>query len=246
MLADEINRASPKTQSALLEAMQERRVTVLGKTHDLPKPFFVLATQNLIELEGTYPLSEALFTPNASVLDAELRSKFSGGYGGSSDFAAKFDPKQLPADWLAFSGYDSVILTDSDWSEIPPGSRNALLSWVRMGGQLVIYSSGSATAAAMGLPTESGFGQIEIRSIPADLKLDAPEVVKLVTKNPTKPLQVSVRNNFSGYSGHRHFVMPCLSSSSSCSPSSSVLSIYLFSRNPANVISFSSPLLSSR
>ena len=59
LLADEINRASPKTQSALLEAMQERRVTVLGETHDLPSPFFVLATQNPIELEGTYPLPEA-------------------------------------------------------------------------------------------------------------------------------------------------------------------------------------------
>ncbi|MFD0892018.1 AAA family ATPase [Luteolibacter ambystomatis] len=59
VLADEINRASPKTQSALLEAMQERRVTVLGETHTLPKPFFVLATQNPIELEGTYPLPEA-------------------------------------------------------------------------------------------------------------------------------------------------------------------------------------------
>jgi len=59
VLADEINRASPKTQSALLEAMQERRVTVLGQTHPLPQPFFVLATQNPIELEGTYPLPEA-------------------------------------------------------------------------------------------------------------------------------------------------------------------------------------------
>lgn len=59
VLADEINRASPKTQSALLEAMQERRVTVLGETHILPNPFFVLATQNPIELEGTYPLPEA-------------------------------------------------------------------------------------------------------------------------------------------------------------------------------------------
>jgi MoxR-like ATPase len=59
VLADEINRASPKTQSALLEAMQERRVTVLGGTHTLPEPFFVLATQNPIELEGTYPLPEA-------------------------------------------------------------------------------------------------------------------------------------------------------------------------------------------
>lgn len=59
VLADEINRASPKTQSALLEAMQERRVTVLGESHELPRPFFVLATQNPIELEGTYPLPEA-------------------------------------------------------------------------------------------------------------------------------------------------------------------------------------------
>ena len=59
VLADEINRASPKTQSALLEAMQERRVTVMGESHELPDPFFVLATQNPIELEGTYPLPEA-------------------------------------------------------------------------------------------------------------------------------------------------------------------------------------------
>lgn len=59
VLADEINRASPKTQSSLLEAMQERRVTVGGTSHSLPEPFFVLATQNPIELEGTYPLPEA-------------------------------------------------------------------------------------------------------------------------------------------------------------------------------------------
>ena len=59
LLADEINRASPKTQSALLEAMQEGCVTLMGKTRTLPKPFFVLASQNPIELEGTYPLPEA-------------------------------------------------------------------------------------------------------------------------------------------------------------------------------------------
>ena len=59
LLADEINRASPKTQAALLEAMQERRVTTFGETRVLPDPFFVLATQNPIELEGTYPLPEA-------------------------------------------------------------------------------------------------------------------------------------------------------------------------------------------
>ncbi|MCS7298021.1 MAG: MoxR family ATPase [Bacteroidia bacterium] len=59
ILADEINRASPKTQSALLEAMQERSVSIAGETHTLPEPFFVLATQNPIEQEGTYPLPEA-------------------------------------------------------------------------------------------------------------------------------------------------------------------------------------------
>jgi MoxR-like ATPase len=59
VLADEINRATPKTQSALLEAMQEHHVTVGGVTHDLGQPYFVLATQNPLEMEGTYPLPEA-------------------------------------------------------------------------------------------------------------------------------------------------------------------------------------------
>ena len=59
VLADEINRATPRTQSALLEAMQERQVTVDGVTHLLPRPFLVMATQNPIELEGTFPLPEA-------------------------------------------------------------------------------------------------------------------------------------------------------------------------------------------
>ena len=59
LLADEINRTPPKTQAALLEAMQERKVTSSGQTHDLPEPFLVLATQNPLELEGTYPLPEA-------------------------------------------------------------------------------------------------------------------------------------------------------------------------------------------
>ncbi|MEJ2413458.1 MAG: MoxR family ATPase [Anaerolineales bacterium] len=59
VLADEINRATPKTQSALLEAMQERQVTIGGQTHLLPEPFMVLATQNPIEYEGTFPLPEA-------------------------------------------------------------------------------------------------------------------------------------------------------------------------------------------
>lgn len=80
VLADEINRSSPKTQSALLEAMQERSVTVLGETHPLPQPFFVLATQNPIELEGTYPLPEAqldrfLFKVEVPGLDASTMAR---------------------------------------------------------------------------------------------------------------------------------------------------------------------------
>ncbi len=59
LMADEINRASPRTQSALLQAMQEHRVTIAGRPHDLPEPFHVLATQNPLEQEGTYPLPEA-------------------------------------------------------------------------------------------------------------------------------------------------------------------------------------------
>jgi MoxR-like ATPase len=77
LLADEINRASPKTQSALLEAMQERAVTLLGTTRPLPEPFFVLASQNPIELEGTYPLPEAqldrfLFKLMVDTVDADV------------------------------------------------------------------------------------------------------------------------------------------------------------------------------
>ena len=143
-------------------------------------------------------LSEALFTPNASTLDSEIRTKFSGSSrSGSGEFAAKFDPKQVPDDWLAFSGYDSVIMTDTDWSNIPPGGRNAILSWNRLGGQLVIYSSGSSTAAELGLPAaETSFGTIVIQSIPSSLKLNAPEVVKLVTRSPAKPQQVSLGKDF--------------------------------------------------
>jgi len=68
LLADEINRTPPKTQAALLEAMQERRVTVQGRTYELDKPFFVFATQNPIELEGTYPLPEAQLDPKEEIL----------------------------------------------------------------------------------------------------------------------------------------------------------------------------------
>lgn len=71
ILADEINRAPPKTQAALLEAMQEQRVTVLGKTFELPPPFMVLATQNPVEQEGTYPLPEAQLDRFMSLIELD-------------------------------------------------------------------------------------------------------------------------------------------------------------------------------
>jgi len=94
VLADEINRATPKTQSALLEAMQERGVTVAGTTHPLPEPFFVMATQNPIEQEGTYPLPEAQLDrfllhvrvdyPDAAAETAILRlTRAEAGQGGT-------------------------------------------------------------------------------------------------------------------------------------------------------------------
>lgn len=141
-------------------------------------------------------LSESLFTPNASSLDSEMNAKISSsGRGGSSEFAAKFDPRQLPDDWLAFSGYDYVMMTDGDWGNIPPGGRNAILSWVRLGGQLVIFATSSATPESLGVPPETSFGTIIIRSIPSTLKLDAPEVVKLVTRSGL-PQHASLGTNF--------------------------------------------------
>ena len=78
LLADEINRASPRTQSALLQAMQEKRVTIAGINYDLPKPFHVLATQNPIDQEGTYPLPEAQldrFLMNIKISYPDLNSE---------------------------------------------------------------------------------------------------------------------------------------------------------------------------
>ena len=125
-------------------------------------------------------LSEALFTPNASQLDAEI-TKRSGSRYGNTAFAGKFDPKQLPSEWLAFSGYDCVMLTDNDWTGMPAGSRNAILSWVRLGGKLVVHSSTSATLANLGLPESIGFGSVQIQSIPSDLTLVPANTVNLAS-----------------------------------------------------------------
>ena len=142
-------------------------------------------------------MSEALFTPNASQLDAALKKSLSSRYG-SSDFAGKFNPKQLPDNWLAFSGYDSLLMTDTDWSDVPPGARNAILSWVSLGGQLVIYSSSNPTPASLGLPADPGFGCFHIRSVPSDLMLQAAQTISLVTSgNPVPTRAASTRDDYS-------------------------------------------------
>ena len=102
VLADEINRATPKTQSALLEAMQERSVTVGSETHILDKPFFVMATQNPIEQEGTYPLPEAqldrlmfnIFVDYPSQVEEEQILAATTG-GQTPDMATVFTARQI-------------------------------------------------------------------------------------------------------------------------------------------------------
>jgi hypothetical protein len=103
-MADEINRASPRTQSALLQAMQEHHVTVAGQRYDLPRPFHVLATQNPIEQEGTYPLPEAQldrFLLEIDVpypdLEAERRMLFATTGGEEAEPRPVFTPSELMA-----------------------------------------------------------------------------------------------------------------------------------------------------
>ncbi len=142
-------------------------------------------------------LSEALFTPNASSLDSAMGSGSS--YGGRNEFAAKFDPKQLPDNWLAFSGYDSVIMTDTDWSNLPSSGRNALLSWLRLGGQLIIYATGGADAKSLGIPSEASFGSVIFKSIASDLKLDPKPTLDLVNHtNPNGTRSASIKTDFDG------------------------------------------------
>src|SRR5881392_2891443 len=81
VLADEVNRTPPKTQAALLQAMQEHQVTAAGQTHQLPSPFFVLATQNPIEQEGTYPLPEAQLDRSGSASRARRRATATSASG---------------------------------------------------------------------------------------------------------------------------------------------------------------------
>lgn len=144
-------------------------------------------------------LSESLYTPNGSALDTELNSRSSGFHKGSrsNGFSSKFDPKRLPDDWRAFSGFDSIMLTEADWLTTPPGSRNAILSWMRLGGQLVVHSQSPSNQASIGIPEDTSFGTVAMKRIGTDLRLDAKETVSLsIPKSPEKTRLQSVTNDF--------------------------------------------------
>jgi MoxR-like ATPase len=128
VLADEINRAPAKVQSALLEAMQERQVTIGGQTHPLPSPFFVMATQNPIEQEGTYPLPEAQTD--------RFLFKLLVDYPSASDEAAMMQRwgqiTQTPANKAVSSGEELLGLrTEVDRIHVSPVVQNYILTLVR-------------------------------------------------------------------------------------------------------------------
>lgn len=114
LLADEINRASPKTQSAMLETMQEKAVTLLGQTRALPSPFFVIASQNPIELEGTYPLPEAqldrfLFRLLFDQVDVDVLTNIIGGRRRGELPAPSWQLEHAQLESL-FTVMDSILL----------------------------------------------------------------------------------------------------------------------------------------
>jgi MoxR-like ATPase len=160
VLSDEINRATPKTQAALLEAMEERQVTIDGVTHRLPRPFMVLATQNPIEYEGTFPLPEAQL--DRFLLRVDL------GYPGLEDEIDILERQQFrhPVDDLEqVASVEEVIQAQEAVKavHVPPVIKRYLVKltrWTRehrevyLGasprGSLTLYRAGQARAAIMG------------------------------------------------------------------------------------------------
>lgn len=143
-------------------------------------------------------MSESLFTPNASQLDSTSAKSGSprSAYGNHA-FAGKFDPKQLPANWLAFSGYDSVVLSDDDWSSVPAGARNAILSWVGLGGQLIIFTQTDASIASLGLPQSPSMGIISIEPMKSANLIDPAALIKRTeSDHPNRPRTAAIQADF--------------------------------------------------
>ena len=179
LLADEINRASPKTQSALLEAMQEHCVTLLGRTRPLPQPFFVLASQNPIELEGTYPLPEAqldrfLFKlyvkpPKADVLEQIITTR---RHGAPPQGAYRITHEMLDE---TFRTLDRIFLPQAVASYIGrlvaathPGSEETVPEvneYVNFGASpraAIAIAEAARTAALLGGRPSAGFEDVKV------------------------------------------------------------------------------------
>ncbi len=149
-------------------------------------------------------LSEPLFTPNASSLDAAISTVSSSRHGGSTTFAGKFNPREMPEDWRAYSGYDAIAMTDADWGLLTPGARNAILQWNRLGGHVVIYSTNtSADLATLGISTDATgirnatrtSGRFEIVPLGGGMGLDSGSTLALFTSSPS--LNTGIREDFS-------------------------------------------------
>jgi MoxR-like ATPase len=145
VLADEINRAPAKVQSALLEAMQERQVTIGGGSHQLPKPFFVMATQNPVEQEGTYPLPEAqtdrfLFKLLVDYPSAEEEARMMERWGQVT---------KQPELKAVSSGEELLALrTQVDQIHVSPAVQGYILSLVRSSRELAAQAEGNGTGGA--------------------------------------------------------------------------------------------------
>ncbi len=182
VLADEVNRATPKTQSALLEAMQERAVTVAGETRPLPRPFLVMATQNPIEMEGTYPLPEAQldrfllkvlvsFPPAADLVAVVERT--------TGDHHVQVEPvaddtilsamvdltRQVPAaSHVVQHAVDLVVASHPDQAEAPAAVRQYVRFGASPRGAQALVLAAKATALLDGRPNAS---TLDVRSMAA-------------------------------------------------------------------------------
>ena len=151
LMADEINRASPRTQSALLQSMQEKHVTVAGNRHDLPAPFHVLATQNPLEQEGTYPLPEAqldrfLLQIDVGYPDEAAERQIMIGTTGAT--TAKATQALTPADLMAAQALVR---------RLPIGESvvDAILKLVRAGRPEIRATSTWCASASPGVPARA-------------------------------------------------------------------------------------------